>query len=692
MFRFTLLITLVAVSSAAIAQSPDGSPNQRAMVVESTPSAQFAAGKKWAVVVGVNDYAFLADLEFCVDDARLIAKTLEEKCGYPEENILLIDSEQNEAGRRPAKNVMRRWLSKWLSQPAANDTVFVYFSGHGFETGGKRYFAPADCDPSEPEETCYSLEMLSELMADCPARQKVLVLDCCRNDPSKSFGDSSGNEELAAAFENAAGMITLASCRRGEVSWEWKEKKQGLYTYFLAEGLAGGADYDKDGVVDSGELNRYLSATVPLESRKQGRMQHPVEIRHDTVGVFALSQVETKQEDKPAQTVTSGAKQYDASFTVLEEETMKAVADAQVKLYWKSESGVKLLAAGESNSHGMVSLAVELTLEQQTEGETLALVRRGEKKAVYQLPNFPRQRTWPLTAPKLEEKKEEPIVANNHPTTEPTTIRPASLVRNEKPEEPDFSGVYQIRSRGNNRLLYLNGSDNLLSTRSVQNGSWTIFQIIRAEKGTYKIKSLVNGRLLHVDGQADNLVSTRAREDDIYTRFQIFSHKGEVIIRSAANRVNLHVDGMGDKLVSTRARENDVWTRFELVEVTAEFLQQLRTIAANRNAAARRTSSTTTTVRTSSNSNGSCSTTNNSNAAQRLNQMRNQSGWSEWKPVTGSNTMRRTSGWSEWKPVGPQTRRNSQGGNGFHNNGVQWNNGQSGGNFGGGMFGFGFGF
>ena len=254
MFRSATTLMLIAVAAVATAQSRS---SQRAMVVESNPTAQFNGGRKWAVVVGVNDYAFLPNLEFCVDDARLIAETLEDKCGYPADNLLLIDSEQSAAGRRPAKVVMRRRLQQWLAQPAKDDTVFVYFSGHGFERDGKRYFAPADCDPSEPEATCYSLEMLSQLMADCPARQKVLVLDCCRNDPSKSFGESTGNEELAAAFKNAAGMITLASCRRGQVSWEWKEKQQGVFNYWLCKGLKGQADRDNDHRVDTVWLARH---------------------------------------------------------------------------------------------------------------------------------------------------------------------------------------------------------------------------------------------------------------------------------------------------------------------------------------------------------------------------------------------------------------------------------------------------
>ena len=434
MYRPLLTALLIAVAGIASAQSR--SPRERAMVVESSPTAQFNGGKKWAVVVGVNDYAFLADLEFCVDDARLIAKTLEEKCGYPQENILLIDSEQDEAGRRPAKNVMRRWLSQWLQQPEPGDTVFVYFSGHGFETDGKRYFAPSDCDPSEPESTCYSLEMLSQLMADCPARQKVLVLDCCRNDPSKSFGDSSGNEELAAAFENATGMITLASCRRGQVSWEWKEKGQGLYTFFLAAGLGGEADYDRDGIVDSGELNRFLSAKVPFESRKQGREQHPVEIRNDTTGVFALSQVQHAEVNEPAEPAIAAAQKIEASFTVLEEETKRVVDDALVKLYWRSESGAKLLATGKSNSHGMLSLPVNLTLELLAEGEFIALVHRGEKTVAYQLPNFPRQRTWPLTAPKLDEQPAASNVAATHeeePTRTQPTLRERQPTTNRQP-------------------------------------------------------------------------------------------------------------------------------------------------------------------------------------------------------------------------------------------------------------------
>ena len=111
------------------------------------------------------------------------------------------------------------------------------------------------------------------------------------------------SQELAASFRAAKGLITLASCSERETSSEWEVKGHGLYTYFLAEGLAGSADGNKDGLVDSDELYAYTLDQVKLVGQRDLK-QTPVRIiGEDVVGRFLLARIAPS--DKRTRSVTN---------------------------------------------------------------------------------------------------------------------------------------------------------------------------------------------------------------------------------------------------------------------------------------------------------------------------------------------------------------------------------------------------
>jgi len=57
------------------------------------------------------------------------------------------------------------------------------------------------------------------------------------------------------------------------VSQESANLKHGFFTYYLLEGLRGGADLDRDNLIDIDEIYRYLNKWVP---DKTNGTQHPV--------------------------------------------------------------------------------------------------------------------------------------------------------------------------------------------------------------------------------------------------------------------------------------------------------------------------------------------------------------------------------------------------------------------------------
>lgn len=296
------------------------------------PAAErFDRGKKWAIVIGVNDYVDdkIPDLRYCVADAKLLAATLREKCGYPGDHILTMTSDQRQAHLQPLRLSLQKQVAAWLKLAKEEDTVVVYFSGHGFlDDRGQGFLATVDTDMEHLGLTSMRTDDLRDMLRQCKARQKLLVLDCCHSGGEKDIRRERrpSSEEVGASFRKAGGLITLASCGKQETSSEWPDKQHGVFTYFLAEGLQGKADRDQDGIVSSDEVYQYTLSKVRTTALKVfGKSQQPRRIiGEDVVGVFALARVNIEQAT-PAPSDTPVRK----SREVLQAEL--AVAEAEYK-------------------------------------------------------------------------------------------------------------------------------------------------------------------------------------------------------------------------------------------------------------------------------------------------------------------------------------------------------------------------
>ncbi len=254
-------------------------------------------GRRWAVIVCVNDYddAGIPDLRFCEADGQLLAGVLSEECGYNPRDVVMLVSGATSSSMRPTLANIRTELRFLARRAQADDVVLVYFSGHGYlDDNGRGYLLPEDCRRDNLEGSTLPTAELRECLADCPARGKLLVLDCCHAGGKGLQVDPTG-EELGTVFRETPGLLTLASCRAGERSWEWEHKRHGLFSYYLAEGLRGEADTQYDGLVDSTELYSYVRGKVISTAQEIDAAQTPVQVvGPGEVPVFALAKVKPK--------------------------------------------------------------------------------------------------------------------------------------------------------------------------------------------------------------------------------------------------------------------------------------------------------------------------------------------------------------------------------------------------------------
>ncbi|MGD2175294.1 MAG: caspase family protein, partial [Candidatus Brocadiaceae bacterium] len=257
------------------------------------PAVTRSAGKLVAVVVGIDRYAdpTVPDLRCAANDAESVANAL--RLTQPPEALELdvLMSPRRRAGVEPPtrRNILAA-ARRAAGVAGAEDTVLLYFAGHGGILGGRPCLLPVDVDCRSGEVQSFEKALigvgeLQDAFEGAACRQRVMVLDCCQSPLSE--GESEGTADGAASRalqwrtgapaseglmesfqQQPRGWSILLSCSANELSLEdpdWGE--HGIFSHFLAVGLKGEGDLDGDGTVSLAELVQYLANRVSKQAK-----------------------------------------------------------------------------------------------------------------------------------------------------------------------------------------------------------------------------------------------------------------------------------------------------------------------------------------------------------------------------------------------------------------------------------------
>lgn len=229
-------------------------------------------GNRYAVIFGVEKYRErLPNADFAVNDAKSIAELLVTNGGYKEENIILRTNEQ------ATKSDMDKYINAWLRNNVdSSSSILFYFSGHGTPktTNGEGYLVPYDGDPTFVEQTGLSLKSLYATLESLPAKEIVVLLDACFTGAGNRSVLPAGAKPLVMNAQqqvtaHGRKTVVLASTSGSNISLSYKEKKHGLFTHFVLQGLSGEAAMNEDGSVNVQELFTYLKPQVQRIARKE---------------------------------------------------------------------------------------------------------------------------------------------------------------------------------------------------------------------------------------------------------------------------------------------------------------------------------------------------------------------------------------------------------------------------------------
>lgn len=188
------------------------------------------AARNWAISIGINEYKFtsLKPLKYAKQDAAEFSKFFKDEAKFNEVYLFTEDSPSVRGEfTQPYRSPLIRFFEKQFYNPFLdkNDSLWLFFSGHGIRHAGKDYILPADGDKELVEHTGIELDYISQKLNCSGAGYKFLIVDCCRTDGRKGqgFGDSA-----------CEGITKIFSCKPYESSWEIGEPIfQGAFTHTL---------------------------------------------------------------------------------------------------------------------------------------------------------------------------------------------------------------------------------------------------------------------------------------------------------------------------------------------------------------------------------------------------------------------------------------------------------------------------
>ncbi len=241
------------------------------------------AAKLWILLIGVNHYQeeTLPSLKYPAPDTQGLAQALGEATrAFPSKELCIY---HDFAQQQPTASAVRQRLGEISRAAQSQDTVLVYFSGHGIfdEPTQQVVLCLSDTRKQALHSTGLPLQELLQGLNQSLARQQLLWLDACHSGGLTLMGGSAKSNRQQASSKDAIapsiandptpqmvevlrqraaqgqGFYAMLSCDQTQRSWEFPELGHGVFTYFLMRGLRGEAA-DAQGLIDADGLYKYV--------------------------------------------------------------------------------------------------------------------------------------------------------------------------------------------------------------------------------------------------------------------------------------------------------------------------------------------------------------------------------------------------------------------------------------------------
>jgi helicase len=225
-----------------------------------------------SLFAGINEYLspMISNLSCCLRDAQALYGLFSDNFGN-DNSVLLTDKEAT-------RDAMLQNIRS-LHACAADDTVVIYFSGHGSDS---HHLISCDADPSSLDTTAIHLDELTTLFLQIPARNLILFLDCC-------FAGGAGAKVFHAPIAtkvprsaeallskiSGSGRLILTAAAANQEAIEVRRLGHSLFTYYVLAALKGAPEVVRSGGVPILALIDFVTRSVVSNAGQFRHKQEP---------------------------------------------------------------------------------------------------------------------------------------------------------------------------------------------------------------------------------------------------------------------------------------------------------------------------------------------------------------------------------------------------------------------------------
>jgi formylglycine-generating enzyme required for sulfatase activity len=244
------------------------------------------APRNRAVIIGINGYYRVGKLKYCVADAKAVRDQLVRGGVFAPGDVVLMTDDASEPQHKPTLGNLESRLENLHTFAKGADTLLVFFAGHGEMTGEgeQRHGVLIPIDGSKTRGI--PLADIRAWLAKCEARNTLLILDACHAGEGER-----AVRTIAPTLAAGAGLVVLASCTEDQQSYDVPDRGHGVFSLFLANGLAGQSDANGDGDITVDELFAYVHKGVSDWAYRKDRKQTPVRLPERASGTAVLARV-----------------------------------------------------------------------------------------------------------------------------------------------------------------------------------------------------------------------------------------------------------------------------------------------------------------------------------------------------------------------------------------------------------------
>lgn len=317
-FQFKQEVTLEIGSNVFVVVAKDTSGHahqEQITIVRNAPTIAMPQ-KTWnvyAMIIGIGTYQDeRLNLKYTVNDAQGLYDILIDPNygGVPAENIQLLLNKD-----ATATNI--KSAGRWLRQNASEeDTVIIYYSGHGAPEEGDTYWVTYESDIDNLYATALSNNDIADMLSRIRSKRLITLLDSCYSEATVNRTNRTRDITTKIPFDkfSGEGRVTISASDGQEKSLELEEFQHGVFTYYLLEGLRGKADRNHDYVVDVTEIWGYVEYQVKEAARKKGNEQTPVMQGRLTAGFPLTFDVHASQNAQRKKGIETKQAQLDEFF------------------------------------------------------------------------------------------------------------------------------------------------------------------------------------------------------------------------------------------------------------------------------------------------------------------------------------------------------------------------------------------